>query len=908
MADVTSHEAPVHKAGMLPVDAPQKLIGRDTTLARVYTHLKENRAVLLYGPAGIGKSAVAATLASAYTELPGGSLWLPVDNPTFADLLVRVGRAYNLSTITTSNTPLAFVGAAATALSREKPLIVLDGKISAAVAQEFLTRLANNLPMLILNDEDIDGGWTKFPLNALEPTQAAALLRAAADLQSASQEEIAHLAQVLNYTPFAIVLASGHLRATKQSPEDFRAALPPANANVSPSLLALTVVFKGLSSALQGLLFVLGATQHGAASAELIGMVGKAQPELIQQAMGMLIDRHLVIKSERYGMPYYQLHPMTFTFAQSWLRGLKRLDGLQANVREAILAYARKYTASTADAHNHLAAEMDNFIATAKAAADAGDRELANQLSVAMLQAGDFTNERGYVAELLLLRGFAASQTVPFSAYKDTAEARGVTSTSTMIAADDEELLEDEESDRADELDEAEFDDENEMEEDEDVSDEVIPFDEAEDEDLDEDDLDEDEDDLDEDDLDDEDEETGLSSRAPAVRSYAPPIPSRPLSTPPTPTRLSAFSDEADDEDEESVEVIEDSSLIPPVESDEAARLRTQVVQARQSGDRRKQAELLMQLGSLQRTRGLENEATSTYSEALSVLENLTDDRSTLTTLNALAELTVKSENYQPAALYAARAANLSDKLGDDVQQVRMLTVLGDARQQLGESKDAARAYQRALDVTRTNGDLPNEAMVLYKLGYAYLDDSDPEQAIERWEEALALFRKQDRRDYEGRVLGGLGAAYSELERWTEAINFSSSALHIAREVKDKEEELLQLGNLGYALVQARQLGQAVLRYRQALHLAYASNDVQNVVGTTVDLARMLVESPRHLSIAELLIDGALELEPTSRDLKRLKERIEDEREALSDDLPEQASIGGTAREYAANAYVMLEQ
>ena len=93
MAEFTSHEAAAHKAQSLPVMLPNKLVGRDSTLAQVYASLKANKPVLVYGAAGMGKTALAATLASAYTELPGGALWFNVDNSPLDELIVRTGRA-----------------------------------------------------------------------------------------------------------------------------------------------------------------------------------------------------------------------------------------------------------------------------------------------------------------------------------------------------------------------------------------------------------------------------------------------------------------------------------------------------------------------------------------------------------------------------------------------------------------------------------------------------------------------------------------------------------------------------------------------------------------------------------------------------------------------------------------------
>src|SRR5690242_20194953 len=105
MADVKSHEAPAHEAASLPVMIPAKLVGRDALLGRIYTRLRENQPVQIYGAPGMGKTALAATLAAAYTEQPGGVLWLNVDNTTMDELIVRVGRAYGVDEITNSDYP-----------------------------------------------------------------------------------------------------------------------------------------------------------------------------------------------------------------------------------------------------------------------------------------------------------------------------------------------------------------------------------------------------------------------------------------------------------------------------------------------------------------------------------------------------------------------------------------------------------------------------------------------------------------------------------------------------------------------------------------------------------------------------------------------------------------------------------
>jgi tetratricopeptide (TPR) repeat protein len=861
MADLTPHEAPAHEANALPVTPPVKLIGRDLVLAKVYAQLKENMPVLLHGPAGIGKTALAATLASAYTDLAGGVLWIHVDNTPLPELLVHVGRAYEITEISNADNPLAMIGAVANTLTANKPLVVLDGRIDPQVATDFVTRCADGLPVILTADEQLVGPWTPVQLEKLAPDQAALLFKHLAGMDGADGEEndsdITALLRVLDTIPFAIVVAAAAVRASKQTPAEFLAALP-QQPGVNGQLLALTASFRGLNSALQGLMLMMGATLTGQASAELLSMMSGAPLEGIQQAMTMLAQRHLVEKFLRNRASYYRMHPITYTFMQPLLRGSGKLDALRDKMRDSVLTYAKTYSASTPPAYDRLTAEMDTFLALSQWAVERGDRDPANQLAVALMQAGDFVNERGYVYELLTMRRLAASATSAFPA------SPSATPTAPAPLPYDEDDDEDEE-------------DEDDFEDDEDF--EPLPYEDDEDEDEDEDD---EEDDLDEDEDEDEDDEDDTAKLQDTDQTLAP----------------------IDADEEPATE----AAVLATQEPVDVARLRPSLVQARQQGNMHRQAELLNQIGQAQVAAHMENEAISSFSEALTSYEALDDKSGILASLETLANITAKTDNTQAAVLHATRGVQIAEQVGDKTRQARLLTILGDARQQLGESEQAVAAYSLALDIAHSNSDKSDEAMIMLKLGYAQLDDNMPQEAIQTWERALTLFKEQSRRDCEGRVLGGLGTAYGELERWQEAIAFHTSALHIAREVKDKEEEQLQLSDLGYASVQAKQLGQAVLRYRQALHLAYQANKRDEIVSAIVDLAQLLVESQRHLTVAELLVDDAIRIDPNDRDVRRLKERIEDEKQAAEENGVAMIAVSGTAQEYAANAYALLEE
>lgn len=900
MADWISHEAPAHKATELPVAQPVKLVGREATLAQIYSQLKLNKAVLLHGAAGIGKTAIAATLASAYTELPGGTLWLDSRLTPFAELLVNVGRAYGIAEITGEQNPVSRVGIAVATLTQNKPLIVIDGEIDSSAASEFIMRVADRVPVLMTHDGDaLTGPWMTVELPPLAPDPATAMLRTLAPgIETGAGDLVARL----EYQPFAISVAAGAARLRRQTPAELLVEIRPG---VPPHTAALTLAFTGLNSALQGVLLLLSATFRGEVSEELLAQVANAPTATIQQVMTALVGGGLVERITRYGKTYYKLHPLTFAFARDFLRRSNKLDDLQNRFRDAVIAYARQHGSDP----EALATEMDTFVSTARWAAEKGDRETPNAIAVALAQARNFVQTHGYVNELLELQELSVSSSDAFPAYMAIPEPRSQQPALFPAAdeadeADDDSLLapgiitEEADEDEGDSEDEDLFDDTGTLDYD---------FDE-----LSEDDEDEGEDEFDEDEDDEGDEVQAFNMPVAAFGEIGA---EDELDIDEDFEDEDEFDDDLEEDEDEDFDEplpmlededddLEDSAPSQPstpiVYPDEISRLRAELVEARTAGDRRRQAELLAAIGRELERGGSETEAIASYDEALNAYEEVNDQAGMLQMYEALATLIVKTDNVQAAVLNATRGASLARQMGSESAEQRLMTLLGDARQQLGESDEAIVAYSEALDLARAASDSQAEADVLYKLGYAQLDSGDAEEALSTWEDALTTFRTQGNRKFEGRVLSGMGTASGELGRWSEAVRFYNSALYVAREVADRADELLQLSNLGYASIQERKLGEAVLYYRQALHLAFLSEVAESIVSTTVDLARLLIESKRHHDITEMLIDTALRYDPTDRDLLRLKERITTERQTTT---TPQAPVNGTAQQYAANAY-----
>ncbi|MEQ8675712.1 MAG: hypothetical protein RLP44_20365 [Aggregatilineales bacterium] len=858
MTDYMPHEAPAHSAQEIPASAPPKLIGRDPALKQIYGQLKQGNPVHIHGQPGVGKTALAATLSSAYAGQPGGVLWMNVDEPRLEELLVRVGRAYDITDITNSSNPIGMIGAVENTLRQHKPLIVIDGDISEDVATRFITRCATGLPTMLVSENKLEGPWGALELPPLTIEDALMLFKQEARITDASLDaSITALTLQLNNLPLGIVVAAKAMLASKQQPADYNTILgqvATATGATGP-VIAIAASFRGLTNALQGVLLLMGATFDGRASADMLSMISGAPVENITQAMNIITQLRLVETIQRSGEPYYVLHTITHRFLQTWLKTSNRLETLEAKVRDTIVAYSEKYKLDQ-NSYNKLAIEMDAFLAAAHWAKENDQPDLISQLIANLNDADDFVTDTGYTYELMALRDLTSGSTSAFPGHPSSGVSISDDLQSPEDFLDDFILSDDDDDDfNEDDFDDEDFDDEDDFEED-DLEDEI--------------------------DFGDDDDEEVISENRP----------------------LQIFSD-LDDESEPVV------IPAPPATIDltttDITQLRSTLAQLKQSGDLNRQPDVLKAIGQQQVSRGMNNEAIATYTDLLNVFEELDNKRGVVETIDMLSALMVKNENSQAAIMQASRGARLAQEMNDATTQMHLLTTLGDARQQLGESDAAINDYTGALAISREMGDTQNEAIILYKLGYAQLDGSDPETAIETWEQALQLFKTQGKRGYEGQTMGALGSAYGDLDRWSESLSFHNSALYIAREVGDRDEEAQQLASLGYAAVQANDLGQAVLRYRQALHLALEDDNTDDIVSNIVDLTRLLAESRKHLLIAQVLIDKASAHDPTDPDVLKLTERISSEITLAEAYQTNMLAVNGTVEDYAANAYSLLD-
>lgn len=204
-------------------------------------------------------------------------------------------------------------------------------------------------------------------------------------------------------------------------------------------------------------------------------------------------------------------------------------------------------------------------------------------------------------------------------------------------------------------------------------------------------------------------------------------------------------------------------------------------------GDRRQEAEILLQLGWVHR-KYLEEKhpALEDYSRALSLFESLGEDARAASALNNLGRTHFDLGELAEAVDAWNRALAIERRLEDPAGEAYSLGNLAIAHRYLGEIQEALGAYDRSLELLHASADRDAEGRALHNRGRFYRLLGEDRQALADLEGALALSREVGDRRLEAAVLtvtGRIRERRGELDSAREALE---EALALRIEVEDR--------------------------------------------------------------------------------------------------------------------------
>jgi tetratricopeptide (TPR) repeat protein len=212
---------------------------------------------------------------------------------------------------------------------------------------------------------------------------------------------------------------------------------------------------------------------------------------------------------------------------------------------------------------------------------------------------------------------------------------------------------------------------------------------------------------------------------------------------------------------------------------------------------------------------------------ALDAARQLGDRRGTASMLVNLGIAVQYARRYDEAISRYHEAARIFRELGDPSGEAVVLDNLGNALQETGRSADAVPAHEEAARIFRETGMRYDEAVALNGLGSALRCEKRFHEAVAVLQDSARIFEEIHDRNGVAKALNNLGSVFSSPEAclYEEAIAAHQRALAIYQYASDRHGEAMALNNLGYALNLAMRGDEATAVLQDALPFFRESGD-----------------------------------------------------------------------------------
>ena len=372
-----------------------RLFGRATLLEEVH-HVLETGATLLHGLGGIGKTALAAEVATRYLK-KGDVLWLQAGLSSANELLEAAGQALKVQGAASKPEALnaALSGGAV-------KLLVVDDAWDDAALQGLRSRLPDTLPLLVTARQRFKG-LTRLDVGRLGRPDARQLLAFGTEREFAD-DEADRVCDVLGDHPFALRLAGAKLKHDRLSPQQLLAQLANAphalqtpkgwreEGRESVSAL-LQASLEALSDNAYDAFLAIGALASSTVTAPLLA---RALRRDVESTEGALIELHTRALAERAASPgsdlvRYTLHDLSHSFARQ-----------NTTVRaQTVVRACRDFVAVANKNFEGLEAEIGNIVGALGAAQEAEERGVLVDVMAELVIGEAYFSARGHTPRSL---------------------------------------------------------------------------------------------------------------------------------------------------------------------------------------------------------------------------------------------------------------------------------------------------------------------------------------------------------------------------------------------------------------------------------------------------------------------------------------------------------------------------
>lgn len=331
LSDEELQQFPQFTSANAPFQAPreiQSFTGRESYLHHVKNHLLNGEPVLIYGPAGMGKTSAAIKLAHRMRdEFPDGVLWHRLDTSKPEDVLSAIAYTFGhrINEMKDIYSKASFVRSL---LAPKKILLVFDNLEHDYPLELLLPNSSANGVLVTSRYEDVGDSFslTKHPLiefNEKESTLLFQLILGKPYVKKHA-DQLNAISAYVGHLPLALNILAKQLMRTRQQPNELLQELKNNELKLEKLiyedknlLSTLELAYSKLSELQQRVFSTLGIFEGTDFSLEAVAYINDLTPKETQNVLDELISASLV---EHSIGKRYRLHPVVKLFAQSKIK------------------------------------------------------------------------------------------------------------------------------------------------------------------------------------------------------------------------------------------------------------------------------------------------------------------------------------------------------------------------------------------------------------------------------------------------------------------------------------------------------------------------------------------------------------------------------------------------------------